>query len=537
VDPGVIYYKISNRLSFFKDTPIRLAFFFVFTLWLSFFHNLGSVPLFDRDEGAFSEATREMFERGDYISTYLNSHPRYDKPILFYWFQAISILLFGLNEFALRFPSAIFTAVWALSIYCFSCRYLDKITARAAFIVMTTSLWIIIIGRAAIADALLNLTITLSLFNIFHYYKRPQKKYIYGSYLWMALGFLTKGPVAIIIASATGLLFFTLKRRLIPWLKFMLDPLGILTFIALAAPWYIIQFLKEGPSFIDGFFFKHNINRYLSSMEGHGGLFFYYLPILLLILLPYSPLFMRTIVFNLKILRLKSKCNDDVNLFLLIWFLFVLVFFSLAGTKLPHYIVYGCTPLFILMARCRNCIRSHFWNLLPVWLFFLVIFFLPEIVNSAYPYINDEYVRATLSKIKIEISVWYRIWSLLSILIVGGLMIYPRKDAWKSVVISAYISVFMVTNLLLPTAGEILQAPIKEAALFVKQNNHEVVMWGLDNPSFSLYREKVTQWREPEMGEIVITRSSWLRRIKAYELLFQKKGIVIARVLEKKDGY
>jgi 4-amino-4-deoxy-L-arabinose transferase-like glycosyltransferase len=97
----------------------------VFTFWLSFFYNLGDVPLFDRDEGAFSEATREMFERNDFISTYLNGEPRYDKPILIYWFQAASVSLFGMNEFGFRFPSAVFASLWVLAVYLFTRRELD----------------------------------------------------------------------------------------------------------------------------------------------------------------------------------------------------------------------------------------------------------------------------------------------------------------------------------------------------------------------------------------------------------------------------
>ena len=72
----------------------------------SFYWMLGAAPLFDVDEGAFSQATLEMFERGDFLSTYLNGEPRYDKPILIYWLQASSVKSFGFNEFALRLPSA-----------------------------------------------------------------------------------------------------------------------------------------------------------------------------------------------------------------------------------------------------------------------------------------------------------------------------------------------------------------------------------------------------------------------------------------------
>src|SRR5882762_9607793 len=80
----------------------------------SFFWMLGAAPLFDVDEGAFSQATLEMFQRGDFLSTYLNGNPRYDKPILIYWLQALGVVVFGVTELAFRLPSAICAALWAL---------------------------------------------------------------------------------------------------------------------------------------------------------------------------------------------------------------------------------------------------------------------------------------------------------------------------------------------------------------------------------------------------------------------------------------
>src|SRR5436190_19018388 len=84
-----------------------------------FFWMLGAAPLFDVDEGAFSQATMEMFQRGDFLSTYLNGEPRYDKPILVYWLQALGVALIGPSEWAFRLPSAICASLWALITYLF----------------------------------------------------------------------------------------------------------------------------------------------------------------------------------------------------------------------------------------------------------------------------------------------------------------------------------------------------------------------------------------------------------------------------------
>src|SRR5260221_647074 len=91
----------------------------------SFFLLLGAAPLFDVDEGAFSQATLEMFQRGDFLSTTLNGEPRYDKPILVYWLQAASVALFGVREWAFRLPSALCAAAWAWLTYLFVRRHYD----------------------------------------------------------------------------------------------------------------------------------------------------------------------------------------------------------------------------------------------------------------------------------------------------------------------------------------------------------------------------------------------------------------------------
>src|SRR5690348_5374407 len=130
----------------------------------SFFWMLGTAPLFDVDEGAFSQATLEMFERGDFLSTYLNGEPRYDKPILVYWLQAACVALLGPSEWAFRLPSAICATLWAWLTYLFVRRHYGVPRALFAALLLATSLGVFIIGRAATADALLNMLIAASMF-------------------------------------------------------------------------------------------------------------------------------------------------------------------------------------------------------------------------------------------------------------------------------------------------------------------------------------------------------------------------------------
>ena len=129
-----------------RDFHIYLVLFIA--LALSFFATLGMLPLFDLDEGAFSEATREMLESGNYLTTYLNGELRFDKPILIYWLQAVSVKLFGLNEFAMRFPSALAASFWVIATFIFVKKQSDIQKAFLSAFFMLCSLQITIIAKA-----------------------------------------------------------------------------------------------------------------------------------------------------------------------------------------------------------------------------------------------------------------------------------------------------------------------------------------------------------------------------------------------------
>jgi hypothetical protein len=500
--------------------------FLIFTVWLSFFYNLGDVPLTDRDEGAFSEATREMFERNDYISTYLNGEPRYDKPILIYWFQALGVLIFGVCELAFRLPSAVFASLWVFSVFFFVREHLDRETGWVAAVITATSFLVTIIGSAATADALLNLLITLSMFEIYRYYKADRKIFIYRTFLWIGLGVLTKGPVALLIPFVVSFVFFLLRKQSRRWIKAVFNPAGLLILFVITLPWYIIQYIKEGQAFIDGFFLKHNVERFSAPMEGHAGAMFYYIPVILLAVMPYTGLLIRSLS------RLKGFWRKDFDLFMWIWFLFVFSFFSLSGTKLPHYILYGSIPLFILMANYRNDLLSRKLALVPALLLFLLILFLPEIAEQVRLHGTDDYVRAMLGDVHGIFTFGYRFWSVLAITSLLTLMFTRFLDVWRSLIVAGFINVFIVTHVLMPAVGAVMQGPVKEAALFAKEKGYSVVVWGVDHPSFSVYRQEVTSSRKPIRGDIVLTKVTRLKRLGDYDVLFQKGAIVLAHVKE-----
>ena len=282
-----------------KAIPILLFF-----ILIAFFIPLSLAPLFDLDEGAFSEATREMLVGKDYITTYLNGELRFDKPILIYWFQLLSVKTFGLNEFALRFPSAIAGACWAGGIYLFSKKLFNTKIAFFATLFMISSLQINMIAKASIADSLLNLCIALSMFGIYLFFHNRENRYIYWTFLFIALGTLTKGPIAIMIPLIVSLILFITKKEFKLWLKMVFNPIGILIFLVVALPWYIAEYIAQGELFIDGFFFKHNLSRFSSPMEAHSGSIFYFIPVLIVGMMPFTYFVIKAIS------RVKSYIKD-----------------------------------------------------------------------------------------------------------------------------------------------------------------------------------------------------------------------------------
>ncbi len=521
--------RFSDYYTSLRQSRYFLPLVFILTFGLSFFYNLGDTPLFDRDEGAFSEATREMLERGDFVSTYLNDEPRYDKPIFIYWFQAASVSVFGVTEFGFRFPSAVFASLWALTVFFFVKKELKEDTALKSALIMATSLWVVVIGRAAIADALLNLLITLSIFSYYEFVKDSEKKFLYLVFLWSGLGFLTKGPIAVIVPVAVSFIYMVSLKRFRAWLAHVFNPLGILLFLLIAMPWYIVQYFKEGQPFIDGFILRHNVQRFTSALEGHRGSIFYYIPILLVILLPFSSLLIKTTG------KIKDMFKDNLDRFLWIWFLFIFVFFSLARTKLPHYVLYGSPPLFILMAKYSDRLKSRFWALFPSILFVTIILFLPDILKLILPNVTDVYAKAMLEGGWHAFDLKYRLISGI-VLVIGIIFIFLKKfTADKIVIAMGYVLTFYVLTVVAPAVGEVNQQPIKNAAAFAAENDLELVIWRLDNPSFSVYRQKVTPILKPKDGEIAITKITRLNKFAEYEILFKQGGIVIVKVIRTTD--
>jgi 4-amino-4-deoxy-L-arabinose transferase-like glycosyltransferase len=330
---------------------------------LLFFLGLGDMGLTDRDEGRNAEAGREMFESGDRLTPTFNGELRVAKPVLLYWLMDWSYRLFGVNEFAARFPSALFGVGLILIHYLFLAYQRNRTIALFGALMLLLNLEILGLGRMALTDSVLIFFTTASLYGLWLglHSEGGMRRWIWAFYVGMALATLTKGPVGFALPLIVAALYLTWTRRWRDYWQKGVPLAGMLLFILLAAPWYAAMFLIHGEAYASGA--KANtIGRFLSPMEGHQGTIFFYLPVLLLGFFPWSALLPVPLYRTLKdwyhLRRARTQPNptetSELDLFAALWVVGVFLFFTASSTRLPHYI----GPLFPAAAL----LTASYWS-------------------------------------------------------------------------------------------------------------------------------------------------------------------------------
>jgi 4-amino-4-deoxy-L-arabinose transferase-like glycosyltransferase len=328
-----------------------------------FFLGLGDMGLTDRDEGRNAEAGREMFESGDRLTPTFNGELRVAKPVLLYWLMEQSYRLFGSNEFAARFPSALFGVGLILMHYLFLVHQRDRTVALFGGLMLLLNLEILGLGRMALTDSVLIFFTTASLYGFWLglHGAGGVRRWIWMFYVGMALATLTKGPVGFAVPLVAAVLYLTWTRRWQDYWQKGVPLAGTLLFVLLAAPWYAAMFLVHGDAYATGAK-AHTIGRFLAPMEGHQGTIFFYLPVILLGFFPWSALLPVPLYRTLKdwylIRRARtqpaSTDTSELDLFAALWLVGTFLFFTVSATRLPHYI----GPLFPAAAL----LTASYWS-------------------------------------------------------------------------------------------------------------------------------------------------------------------------------
>lgn len=315
----------------------------------------GNVHLFDWDEINFAEAAREMLVTGDYVTMQINFKPFWEKPPLFIWMQLFSMKLFGVNEFAARFPNALAGVFTLVFLYNFGKRVRNSDFAIVWCLIYMASFLPFFYFKSGIIDPWFNLFISSGCgYFLLYQFKRKHFKelhlahhpsyYVVLSGLLIGLGILTKGPVALLIYGAFVGVYFIITM-FDKFFKFKDLLLLILSVALVTALWFGYEVWRNGWWFVKEFV-VYQIRLFKTQDAGHGGPFYYHWVVLLFGCFPASA-FMIDEFFRAEN---KEGHKHLLKLGMIAQFFIVLVLFSIVKTKIVHYSSFCYFPLSYLAA-------------------------------------------------------------------------------------------------------------------------------------------------------------------------------------------
>ena len=307
-----------------------------------FIPGLGDVHLFDWDEINFAESAREMIMSGDYLRVQINFEPFWEKPPLFIWFQVISMKIFGINEFAARFPNAMIGILTLIVLFEIGTKVINKNFGLLWVAGYVGTLLPHFYFKTGIIDPLFNLLIFCGIYQLYQLTDkaivfskgRIERKAIQHTLLggfFIGLAILTKGPVALLIAGTTLLIVLIIYKRMNFALLGYFFLFGIAVFVT-SAIWFGLETFYHGPWFIMEFI-EYNARLLKTEDSGHGQPFYYHPVVLLIGCFPISLFFLGAII--------KAKDTSPPTDYFIVWmkvlFWVVLIIFSIVKTKIVHY--------------------------------------------------------------------------------------------------------------------------------------------------------------------------------------------------------
>jgi 4-amino-4-deoxy-L-arabinose transferase-like glycosyltransferase len=318
--------------------------------------NLGGPSLWDIDEGNNAEAAREMQDADNWITPTFNYQWRCDKPALLYWLQILAYKAWGVTEFSARLPSALSAVAAVLLTYDLGRRLLGARTGLLAGMILAAAPAFCAAGRFANPDALLNAATVLTFLFFWRGYARAGGTWFASTGLAMGLAFLAKGPVGLLLPSAAIVLFLAWSGEL----RRLLDrrlAWGVVTFILVMAPWYVLVGVDTKWEFLQNFFLKHNLGRFQAPMEGHGGPPYYYVLVVLAGLMPWAAFLGPAVWYTWRQPGENNKGQKGLlrvppaTRFLVCWIGVIFCFYSLSQTKLPNYVLPLYPAVAIVLAQ------------------------------------------------------------------------------------------------------------------------------------------------------------------------------------------
>jgi 4-amino-4-deoxy-L-arabinose transferase-like glycosyltransferase len=316
-----------------------------------FFYGLGAFGLVGADEPRYAQVAREMLERHDWVTPTLGHQPWLEKPALLYWEEMIAFRIFGVSDWAARVPSAFSALLMIVAIYLFLRRFRPGSELDGA---LMTASCVAVIGfaRAAATDMPLTANFTIALLAWYAWYESQERRWLVSAFAFLGLATLAKGPVALVFFALIVVPFAVVRRdwRLIA--RTLRLP-GIAAYCVVTLPWFVAVQLRN-PEFFRIFILEHNLARFGTNLYRHQQPFWYFLPVALIGLLPWTIFTIAAVAETIRGWKAEGRKifdgEDALDVFLLLWLVLPIVFFSFSQSKLPGYIVPALPAAPILVA-------------------------------------------------------------------------------------------------------------------------------------------------------------------------------------------
>ena len=393
-----------NQSKILNIHSLRLHVIILAALALPYFINLGVSSIWDGSEAFYAETPREMLESGDWLSPYFNFEPRVNKPPLTYWAVAVSCKIIGVNEFAVRLPGALAALGVTLFSWGAARNFYGPRAALFAAAIAATTPRIFILERRLPIDILLLFFLTGTLFFMLRAATGNSAANRRCAYVFAALGFMTKGPIAAIIPAGALLAWMLYAGKF----RFSIIRLfeGAAIFLCIVIPWHILIYQAHGWAYIAQFFLSDNLGRFASESFGPSRGFFYYVPILFSDFFPWAFIGTAALISLRRDFRERMK---DASFGLpFFWCALVFLIFSFSKNKQEYYIAPMYPAAAVLIAGLLDRLHQngnpdapdaahprHGGFLLWRWIYsvlaflmFSLAFVLPYILDILMPSIN-----------------------------------------------------------------------------------------------------------------------------------------------------
>lgn len=341
-----------ERLRSFLAWPYMLVSLLLLGLAAIFFFDLGGRSISSPDEGRYIQIPREMVESGDYVLPRLNGILYFEKPPLFYWMEAAVIKVAGISEFSMRIWPALLGLAGCLMAYGVARRFYGRAAGLVAAGVLATSLLYYLLSRLIVIDMAVSTFMCAALFAfLLSSEEEDERRAIWwarGGHAAAACAVLSKGLIGMALPGLIGLVWIAMIGRW-SFMRRAFCPSGILIFFLIATPWHVLAALRNA-DFLWFYFVHEHWLRFTTTVHGRYQPVWYFVPITLAGFLPWTGYLWRAVKDALPS-SWQERRTRPVELYLLLWPLIILVFFSLSDSKLPTYVLPVFPPIAVLIGR------------------------------------------------------------------------------------------------------------------------------------------------------------------------------------------